>query len=268
MARNRIIKPEYWADARIGKLSFGARLLYIAMWNFSDDYGVISASPRRLLGEAFENDESVTIDNVNAWLTEIENQERIKKFVANDKEWYKIVHFADHQKVSHKSTRVNPQPSGDSPATLRQVTGSNDNVNGNGNVNEKENGSPSFTDTADALTPEGQLLAKACVCFGSSPNDCALTDNRLQVLKLIRGDRRIGADKFILACQNRARAPDVPGEISVDYFLNKFEYQERITKWAQGVPKYGKFSDNKKNSGIRSVDIGDGAPVPTRSVGG
>ena len=47
MARNRIIKPEFWADAKIGRLSFGARLLYIAMWNFADDYGIISASPRQ-----------------------------------------------------------------------------------------------------------------------------------------------------------------------------------------------------------------------------
>jgi len=54
MARNRIIKPEFWADAKVGRLSFGARLLYIAMWNFADDYGIISASPRVFAETFFE----------------------------------------------------------------------------------------------------------------------------------------------------------------------------------------------------------------------
>ena len=75
MARNRIIKPEFWSDAKVGRLSFGARLLYIAMWNFADDCGTISASPRRLLGDAFENDESVQIGDVIGWLAEIEAQQ-------------------------------------------------------------------------------------------------------------------------------------------------------------------------------------------------
>ena len=154
MARNRIIKPEFWADAKVGRLSFGARLLFISMWNFADDYGTISASPRKLLGEAFENDEAVTIENVREWLVEIEAQGQIRKYTACEKDWYEIAKFKDHQRISHKSTRTNPQPpaqlSGDSPAGLRQDTGSNVNVNDNVNGNDNGNGAtaqkiPSFS---------------------------------------------------------------------------------------------------------------------------
>lgn len=268
MARNRIIKPEFWADAKVGRLSFGARLLYIATWNFADDYGIISASPRRLLGEAFENDEAVTLDDVRRFLAEIEQQGMIRSYRANDKDWYEIVHFDAHQKISHKSTRANPKPSGESPASLRQSTGSNvnvnGNVNGNGNENDNDNGAvaqkthiPS-TETADLLTMEGQLLVRASACFGSSPD--VLTDNQKLILRQIRTDRRVGVDKFIRACENRARAPDSPGEIGVDFFLNKFEWMDRIIKWANGAPKYGQFNDKKpgRNYTARNADKGDG----------
>lgn len=156
MARNRIIKPEFWADAKIGRLSLGARLLYIAMWNFADDYGIISASPRRLLGDVFENDESVQIGDVTRWLAEIEAQGMVRKYTADEKEWYEIVKWLSHQRISHKSTRVNPKPpaqlSGDSPATLRQDTGPNVNVNVNVNGNGNENGNGAG-DTVPAQKP-------------------------------------------------------------------------------------------------------------------
>jgi 5-methylcytosine-specific restriction endonuclease McrA len=48
MARIRTIKPEFWTDETIVKLPFIARLLFIGMWNFSDDSGVIEFSPDRL----------------------------------------------------------------------------------------------------------------------------------------------------------------------------------------------------------------------------
>ena len=41
MARNRVIKPKFWDDAKIGRLTRDARLLYIGLWNFSDDIGVV-----------------------------------------------------------------------------------------------------------------------------------------------------------------------------------------------------------------------------------
>lgn len=161
MARNRIIKPEFWSDAKVGRLSFGARLLYIAMWNFADDYGTISASPRRLLGDAFENDESVHIGDVTRWLAEIEAEGMIKRFTAEEKEWYEIPKFSSHQKGFHKSDRRNPENparTGNNPACDNGTDACdshascmpNGNGNGNGNGNENGNGAG---DTVPAQKP-------------------------------------------------------------------------------------------------------------------
>ena len=43
MARIRTIKPQFWDDLKIGRLSRDARLLYIGLWNFADDLGVVIA---------------------------------------------------------------------------------------------------------------------------------------------------------------------------------------------------------------------------------
>jgi len=45
MARIRTIKPEFWTDGDMFKLSRDARLFYIGLWNFCDDNGVIEHDP-------------------------------------------------------------------------------------------------------------------------------------------------------------------------------------------------------------------------------
>lgn len=132
---------------------------------------------------------------------------------------------------------------------------------------DEEKKEPAFLNSRDALTAEGELFARACGCFGKKPDVYSLTDDWRDLLHTIRTDVRLGADKFLEACRNRARAPDVPGKIEVTYFLNKFDFQEKIIEWAQGIPRYGTFRNDKKTSGIRRTDIGDNAPINTVSVG-
>lgn len=43
MARIRSIKPEFWIDAKIGRLSDHSALFFIGLWTFSDDYGYFSS---------------------------------------------------------------------------------------------------------------------------------------------------------------------------------------------------------------------------------
>jgi len=111
MSRIRTIKPEFWSDTKVGKLSLLERLLFISTWNFADDYGVFSASPRRILGESFENDLSISEVDVIEALSNIETQGLIKKFIAMEREWYYIVQWKKHQKVDRPAKNVrNPDP--------------------------------------------------------------------------------------------------------------------------------------------------------------
>jgi hypothetical protein len=244
MARNRIIKPEFWADAKVGRLSFGARLLYIAMWNFADDYGTISASPRRLLGDAFENDESVTLENVQGWLTEIETQGQIRKYTANEKDWYEIVHFKDHQRISHKSTRVNPQPpaqlSGDSPETLRQDTGPNVNVNDNGNgngCNEQQQDAPPSVKSEMPLDEQVLLPIFKKIASALSQPDLPPLTERLQALRRAAQNVHVGGyDNIVRAAKNLARSPETDSHKTYDWLLSRWDNDNvrRITSFMHG----------------------------------
>jgi len=43
-----MIKTEFWDDEKLATISRDARLTYIALWNFSDDYGVVKGHHARL----------------------------------------------------------------------------------------------------------------------------------------------------------------------------------------------------------------------------
>jgi hypothetical protein len=45
MARTRMVKPEFWDDEKLAKVSRDARLLFIGLWSNSDDYGVVKGHP-------------------------------------------------------------------------------------------------------------------------------------------------------------------------------------------------------------------------------
>lgn len=76
MARNRMIKPEFWEDDKIGECSPTARLLFIAMWNFADDEGFLEDRPRWLKAKCFPYDnfeiEPLVAELVNVGRIEIQ----------------------------------------------------------------------------------------------------------------------------------------------------------------------------------------------------
>lgn len=62
MARIRTIKPEFWTDEVIVQLPFEARLLFIGLWNFADDYGGLQDSPDRIRMQVFPGDARVDVE--------------------------------------------------------------------------------------------------------------------------------------------------------------------------------------------------------------
>ena len=76
MPRKRMISPEFWSDEKIFELSMTARLLYIGIWNFANDYGVIKSNPKRIKALVFPSD---NID-ISVHLKELTELELIKYF--------------------------------------------------------------------------------------------------------------------------------------------------------------------------------------------
>jgi len=109
MARIRTIKPEFWDDEKLAQLPRDARLLFIGMWNFSDDYAVVKGHPVWLKNKIFPYDE-IRQQQFNEWLLSLEKMRCIIPFSHNGETYYFIRTFADHQKVDRPSQIRNPEP--------------------------------------------------------------------------------------------------------------------------------------------------------------
>lgn len=102
MARIRTIKPEFWTDEKVVELSFEARLLFIGLWNFCDEFGNTEASPKRIKMQIFPADNL----DVELCLQEIRSVGFISDYSVDGKNYLHINGFCKHQKVN---TRVSPR---------------------------------------------------------------------------------------------------------------------------------------------------------------
>ena len=102
MARSRIVKPEFWSDEKLARLSRDTRLTYIGIWNVSDDYGVVKGDPVWLKSQIYPY-ENLPILKFKTWVNELENIKRLIPFNFNEEKFYFIPGFLKHQKVDHPS---------------------------------------------------------------------------------------------------------------------------------------------------------------------
>lgn len=107
MARIRTIKPEFWTDEKIVELSPLARLLFIGLWNFSDDAGNGEGSRRQVKMRIFPGD---NID-VDPLIEELKAQGLVSEYAVEGKVYLNIRNFTRHQKINRPSqTRMYPPP--------------------------------------------------------------------------------------------------------------------------------------------------------------
>lgn len=99
MARNRMIKPKFWDDAKIGKISRDARLVYIGMWNFCDDLGVVRADSVWLKSKIFPFDQ-MQIQQFDKICQEILRNGFISLFSYRDEKFYYLPKFSLHQTIN------------------------------------------------------------------------------------------------------------------------------------------------------------------------
>ena len=97
MARIRSIKPEFWTSEQIAECSPNARLMFVGMWNFSDDYGVSPASCHRLKTQIFPSD-PFTKDQIQSWVTELIEQKLIVEYEVSGEKYWWVTGWDKHQK--------------------------------------------------------------------------------------------------------------------------------------------------------------------------
>ena len=99
MARIRTIKPQFWDDAKIGRIPRDARLLYIGLWTFADDLGVVIADPVWLKSKIFPYDR-IQIQQLEAWLGLLEETGFISLLSVKSESFYYLPTFSRHQIIN------------------------------------------------------------------------------------------------------------------------------------------------------------------------
>lgn len=99
MPRIRTIKPKFWDDVKLSKVSRDARLLFIGMWTYADDLGVIIGEHTWLKSKVFPYDE-ITLDEFQKWLYELLKFKFIRLVMYNDEQFFHITNFSRHQKIN------------------------------------------------------------------------------------------------------------------------------------------------------------------------
>lgn len=102
MARMRYLKPEFWTDGKVVKLSPWARLLFMGSWNFAlCERGHLDDDAMALKLKVLPAD-PIDADEV---LEEVIASGRIKRRqMADGRTYLHVVHLADHQKVDSRWT--------------------------------------------------------------------------------------------------------------------------------------------------------------------
>ena len=71
MARNRMIKKEFWEDPTVGAWKRDTRLFFIAMWNLCDDKGYCVKDERWLKVKIFPYDDDISTEYIKELLQQV-----------------------------------------------------------------------------------------------------------------------------------------------------------------------------------------------------
>lgn len=110
MARKRMIDPDFWSDEKFGMLSSLAQLLFIGMWNFADDEGLIKYSSAYLRSSIFPY-KDIPLEEINEARKEIEETKNIFKYRIENNEYCWIINFRKHQVINKPQPSKLPHPS-------------------------------------------------------------------------------------------------------------------------------------------------------------
>lgn len=140
MARARYIKPEFFKDEDLARVSLAARLLFVGLWSLADRAGRLEDRPLRIKAELFPY-EGVEVEPLLVQLAKRKahgNGTLIERYEVSGRRYIQISNFAKHQKChpgekdmgfpeppgklsgQPENKTANPPLSGDS--VLRMVT--------------------------------------------------------------------------------------------------------------------------------------------------
>jgi len=160
MPRNRMIKIDFWEDEKTGNLSDSAKCLFIGMWNFADDEGLIRYSPDYLKSHIFVYS-SKSINYYKKLMKELESANLIFPYQGKYNQKYAyIINFHKHQIINRPQKSKLPPPSLQS-AKVKNMYFERDNMlchlcNALANENDNPNQCNSKAPSIDHIIPKSK----------------------------------------------------------------------------------------------------------------
>lgn len=98
MPKYRTIKPKFWDDIKLSKVTRDARLTFIGMWNFADDLGVIMYELSWLKSKIFPYDK-IEFSELDIWINELFSEKIVIQIDFSAEKFIFIPNFLKHQKI-------------------------------------------------------------------------------------------------------------------------------------------------------------------------
>jgi hypothetical protein len=103
MPRIRTVKPEFWTSEQVVECSPTSRLLFIGMWNFSDDNGIHPVSCKTLKMQIFPGD-NFTPEDISRMIDELKKASLLIEYTVNSKKYWQVTGW-HHQKIDKPNFR-------------------------------------------------------------------------------------------------------------------------------------------------------------------
>lgn len=138
MPRIRTIKPEFWSSPDTAQASPLARLTYIAMWNWADDYGRGTLNLKELEGFIFPNDNIEDLiktcenpgqgssANFRHIIKEVVGSFGLTIYEVDRRTYYAIPSWNEHQRTERKAKTKHPAPEDGKNITDQWIDGTSE----------------------------------------------------------------------------------------------------------------------------------------------
>ena len=159
MARIRTVKPEFFEDETLAKLSAHSRLLFIGCFLLADKNGVLENRPAWIQSKVFPYETGEASD-VSRMLPGLVLGRYLTEYTVNGRAYLAVRNFSKHQRITGKEAKSNglhPLPpeepvAGKHPGSTREAPGATPDAQEQGTGN-REQGTGNREQCADAETP-------------------------------------------------------------------------------------------------------------------
>lgn len=103
MSRERLIKPQFFTSDDVHSLPVPARLTFIGLWLYADDYGNERLDAHLIKAAIWPRERTVSLATVEKHLDMLVQLGMLELYSVNDRDYFHIAQWKTYQRVSNPS---------------------------------------------------------------------------------------------------------------------------------------------------------------------